>query len=67
MLAGYGNGNHCLFVIDSCANDIVGQSHLCIARASSCCLNTRIPQVAAEYVPILEGKVLQHCLIEQMG
>ncbi len=30
-------------------------------------MNTKISQVAAEYVQILEEKVINHCLIECMG
>jgi hypothetical protein len=63
MPDGYGIGGHHLFVIDFCVQDVIRQSPLCAVRATSHCLNTKIPRVAMEYVWILEEKVLQHCLI----
>jgi hypothetical protein len=67
MLAGYDIGDHWLFVIEFWAQDIIGSHPPYIVRATSCCLNTRIPRVAAEYVRILEEKVIEHRLIEQVG
>ncbi len=67
MPAGYGIRDHRLFVIDFCAQDIIGSHPPCIVRATSCHLNTRIPRVAAEYVRILEEKVIKHQLIERVG
>jgi hypothetical protein len=67
MPTGYGIGDHQLFVIDFCTQDIIGSQPPRVIRAASCCLNTRIPCVAAEYVRILEEKVIEHCLIEQVG
>ncbi len=48
---------------------LLGANHLALSvvRAASCCLNTRIPRVAAEYVWILEEKVIEHHLIERVG
>jgi hypothetical protein len=67
MPAGYGIGDHQLFVIDFCMQDIIGSQPLRAVRATSHCLNTRIPRVAAEYVRILEEKVIEHRLIERVG
>jgi hypothetical protein len=66
MPAGYSIGDHGLFVIDFRVQDIIGQSPQHILRSTSCHLNSKIPQVAAEYVRILEEKVIKHCLIERM-
>jgi hypothetical protein len=62
-----GIGDHQLFVIDFWAQDINGQSPQRIVRSTSCHLHTKIPRVAAEYLWILEEKVIKHCLIERMG
>jgi hypothetical protein len=50
MPAGYGIGDNGLFVIDFQAQDIIGQSPLCILRSTSNRLNTKPPQVTAEYL-----------------
>ncbi len=64
--AGYGIGNHRLFVIDFSTADMIGISRQKVARLTSRQLNTKIPRVAAAYARILEGKVLSHRLIERM-
>ncbi len=67
MPAGYGIGDHRLFVIDFSVADMIGISHQKVARPTSWLLNTKIPRVAVAYARILEGKVLSHQLIERMG
>ncbi len=67
MPAGYGIRDHRLIVIDFCAQDIIGSQPPCVVRATSFHLNTRISQVATEYERILEEKVIEHRLIEQVG
>jgi hypothetical protein len=67
MPAGYGIGNHHLFVINFAESDVIGISHRKVVRPTSWRLNTKIPRVAAEYARILEEKVLTHRLIERMG
>jgi hypothetical protein len=67
MLAGYGIGNHRLFVINFSMMDIIGKSPPRIVRPASRRLNTKIPRVAAEYTQILEKKILKHRLIERTG
>jgi hypothetical protein len=67
MPAGYGIGNHRLFVIEFSMMDIIGKSPPRIVRPMSRCLNTKIPRVAVKYMRILEGKILKHRLIERTG
>jgi hypothetical protein len=67
MPVGYGIGDHCLFVINFSVQDIIRQCPPHVVRATSHCLNTRLPRVAAKYVRILEAKVIEHQLIEQVG
>ncbi len=67
MPVGYGIGDHRFFVIDFCAQDIIGSQPPCVVRMTSHCLNTKIPRVAAEYVWTLVEKVIERCLIERVG
>ncbi len=60
MPAGYGIGDHRLFVINFSAADTIGISHQKVAHPTSRKLNTKIPRVAAACARILEGKVLSH-------
>ena len=64
MPAGYGIGDHRLFVIDFAELDVIGISRQKVVQPTSRRLNTKIPRVAAEYARILEEKVLAHRLIE---
>ena len=67
MPAGYGIGDHCLFVINFAESDVIGILRQKVIRPTSRHLNTKIPRVAADYATILEEKVLAHKLIERMG
>ncbi len=67
MPAGYGIGDHRLFVIDFASSNIIGNTPPKVARLASRRLNTKIPHVAVEYARILEGKIIQHQLIEMVG
>ncbi len=67
MPAGYGIGDHQLFVVDFAASDIVGSRPSLVVRAASRWLNTRLPGVAAEYARLLETKIIRHKLIERVG
>ncbi len=67
MPAGYGVGNHRMFVIDFASGDIVGNTPPKIVRPASQRLNTKIPRAASEYAKLLEEKIIQHRLIERVG
>jgi hypothetical protein len=67
MPAGYGIGDHRLFMINFSMMDIIGKSPPRIVRPASRRLNTKIPRVVAEYARILEKKILKHRLIERTG
>ncbi len=67
MPAGYGIGDHHMFVIDFASKDIVGTSPLKIVRPASRRLNTKLPPVVAEYSRLLEEKIIKHRLIERVG
>jgi hypothetical protein len=63
MPMGYCIGDHHLFVINFSVKDIIRKHPLHNVRATSCHLNTRLPQVAMEYVQILEAKMIKHQLM----
>jgi hypothetical protein len=67
MPAGYGIGDHRLFVIDFASWDIVGDMAPKVAQPASRRLNTKIPRAMAEYARLLEEKIIQHQLIERIG
>ena len=65
MPAGYGIGDHRLFVIDFAEADVMGISRQKVVWPTSRHLNTTISIVAAEYARILEEKILVHRLIKR--
>ncbi len=67
MPADFGIGDHHHFVINFSADNMIGTSRPMVVRPMSQRINTKILRVAAEYVKILEAKVLQHRLIKQTG
>jgi hypothetical protein len=67
MPAGYGIGDHRLFVVDFSEADVIGISCQNVVCSTSRQLNTKIPRVAAIYARVLEEKVISHRLIERMG
>ncbi len=67
MPAGYGIGDHRLFVIDFASKDIVETSPPKKVRPASRRLNTKLPRVAADYARLLEEKLIEHRLIERVG
>ena len=66
MPAGYGIGDHRLFVLDICASDVVGHTPPAPKRAVSRRLNTRLPHVAQNYAQLLDQQVVRHNLIPRM-
>jgi hypothetical protein len=67
MPAGYGIGDHRLFIINFHTSTLVGTGPPRERRASSRRLNTRLPHVVAKYNKSLEANILRHRLIEKMG
>ncbi len=65
--AGYGIGDHQLFVINFASMDIVGTNPPKIICPASRRLNTKLPCVAAEYSRLLEEKIIGHRLIKHVG
>jgi hypothetical protein len=65
MLAGYGVGNHHLFVVDFQEASLIGEAPHCIKRFTSQRLNTKVSSGATQqYLCCLESNLARHCLIE---
>ena len=67
MPAGYGIGDHRLFVIDFATQDLVGSHPPKVVRPTSRRLNTKLPGVADRYTKTLEELILKHRMIERTG
>ena len=66
MPAGYGIGDHRLFVIDFHTASLVGSGPPRERRAASRRLNTRLPHVVKKYADNLEKNMRRHRLIEKL-
>ena len=60
MPAGYGIGDHRMFVVDFRLDSIVGVTPPKIVRLAARRLNTKIPHAAERYQQILEKKMVEH-------
>ena len=60
MPAGFGIGDHRLFVIDFATQDLVGVHPPKIVRPASRRLNTKLPGVANRFTSKLEEMILKH-------
>jgi hypothetical protein len=60
MPAGYGIGDHSLFMIDFATQDLVGDHPPKIFRLASHRLNTKLPGFADRYTSKLEEMILKH-------
>ena len=66
MPAGFGIGDHRLFVIDFLARLVVGSSPKKIVPPQACQLNCKLPLVVQRYNTRLEQKIWKHRLIERI-
>ena len=67
MPAGYGVGDHRLFVIDFLTSSLVGSTPPRIIRSGARRLNTNIKPAAEKYADDLEELTVRHRIIERMG
>jgi hypothetical protein len=67
MPAGFGIGDHQLFVIDFCATDVTDNSLLKVVCPHSRWLITKLPRVASSYNRILEKELIAHCMIKKLS
>ena len=67
MPAGYGVGDHRLFVIDFLTSSLVGLSPPCIVRSQARRLNTKIPRAGEKYVEKFENNIIQHNIVQRLG
>ena len=66
MPAGYGVGDHRLFIINFLTSSLVGQAPPCIVRSQARRLNTHIPRAADKYVNKFQDNVLHHKIIQRL-
>ncbi len=67
MPAGYGIGDHRLFVVDFVTSSLIGLSPKKIVRPQARRLNCRIPGAVTAYNKRLEDKIIRHRLIQRVG
>ncbi|MEJ2137350.1 MAG: hypothetical protein P8X86_19155, partial [Desulfofustis sp.] len=67
MPAGYGVGDHRLFVVDFLTSSFVGLTPPRIVRAGARRLNTNIEHAEANYNDELQEQVLRHNIIQRFG
>lgn len=66
MPAGFGIGDHRLFVVDFKAESLVGEQPPRVIRAAARKLNNKLPRVAEKYVDCLEKQLRQHRIPERI-
>lgn len=67
MPAGYGIGDHRMFIIDIRTESLIGLQPQCIVRPKARRLNTKIPSAALAYQERFERSLLRHRIIERIG
>jgi exonuclease III len=67
MPAGYGIGDHRLFVVDFLASSLLGTTPKKIVRPQARRLNCKIPGAVRKYNERFEKKIKKHRLIERVG
>jgi hypothetical protein len=67
MPAGYGTGDHRLFIVDLHTSSLVGPGSPREQRAALRRLNTRLPHVIKKYTENLDKNLRRHRLIEKLG
>ena len=65
MPCGFGIGDHKLFVVDFCAESLVGQAPPRVIRAAARRLTTKLPAVTDRYIEILERLLKQHKIAQR--
>ena len=67
MPAGYGVGDHRLFVVDILTSSLVGHDPPKIVRAAARRLNTTIPKIETNYLNKMESLVVKHYTVERLN
>ena len=67
MPAGYGIGDHRLFVLDFLTSSLIGKYPPKIVRATERRLNTNIPSSELYYINRLEQLITKHKIVERFG
>ena len=66
MPAGFGVGDHRMFVVDFCTASLIGLAPPKIVRSQSRRLNTMIPGVEARYLRVLEQLMTRHKMVPKL-
>ena len=64
MPAGFGIGDHCLFVLNFLTSSLVGHDPPRIGRAAAQRLNTQIPSAEKNYLDRFEDLIIEHKIVE---
>jgi hypothetical protein len=68
MPAGYGIGDHRMFIVDLVQSSMIGETPCQIQQLVSRRLNTKVPGGnMAKYIAMLESSLVRHRLIERLG
>jgi hypothetical protein len=68
MLAGYGIGDHRMFIVDLVQSSMIGETPCQIQQLVSHWLNTKVPGGStAKYIATLELSLARHQLIKRLG
>ena len=67
MPAGYGVGDHRMFIVDFLTSSLVGSTPPRIVRAGARRLNTKIGGVADKYISEVDKYIIRHRVIERVG
>ena len=67
MLAGFGIGDHRLFVLDFLTSSLVGHDLIKIVRAVVRRQKTLIPSAVKKYLERLENLIMGHKIVERVG
>ena len=67
MPAGFGIGDHRLFVLDFLTSSLVGHDPPKIVRAAARRLNTQIPSAEKNYLERFEDLIIEHKIVERVG
>ena len=66
MPAGFGVGDHRMFVVDFCTASLLGLTPPKIVRSLARRLNTMIPGAEARYIKVLEELMVRHKMVPKL-
>ena len=67
MPAGYGVGDHRMFIVEFLTSSMIGTTPLQIVRTGTRRLNTKISKATANYTSDVKKNITRHRVIKQIG